>query len=39
VLSENQGLEKSTSISTLTKISGAANLEFFSRFTPNLTFF
>ena len=34
LISENQGLEKSRSASNLRKISGPANLDFFSRFPP-----
>ena len=34
LISENQGLEKSRSASNLRKISGPANLDFFSRSPP-----
>ena len=34
LISENQGLEKSRSVSNLRKISGPANLDFFSRSPP-----
>jgi hypothetical protein len=34
LISENQGLEKSRSVSNLGKISGPANLDFFSKSPP-----
>ena len=34
LISENQGLEKSRSVSNIRKISGPANLDFFSRSPP-----
>ena len=35
LISENQGLEKSRPVSNLRKISGPANLDFFSRSPPS----
>ena len=39
LISEDQGLQKSRSISNLRKISGPANLDFFQIYVINLAFF